>query len=150
MARTTMFERSRTKVRFSNEDMDHLFQVVLGYHTHGGASFGELFHAAAKVEDGDPESWISAFREMGEWIERQAEDLEEQGKASAVPAFLRAFTGYRAAAFLMNPKTDFKRFSKTVESFVRCFRRTIPSFGNPCQPAVSPSMVAICPATSTR
>ena len=65
MARTTMFERSRTKVRFSNEDMDYLFQVVLGYHTHGGASFGELFHAAAKVEDDDPESWISAFREMG-------------------------------------------------------------------------------------
>ena len=43
MAKTTMFERSRTKVRFSNEDMDYLFQVVLGYHTHGGASFGELF-----------------------------------------------------------------------------------------------------------
>jgi hypothetical protein len=65
MAKTTMFERSRTKVRFANEDMDYLFQVVLGYHTHGGASFGELFRAAAKVEDGDPESWISAFREMG-------------------------------------------------------------------------------------
>jgi hypothetical protein len=40
MAKTTMFERSRTKVRFSNEDMDYLFQVVLGYHTYGGASFG--------------------------------------------------------------------------------------------------------------
>ena len=66
MAKTTMFERSRTKVRFSNEDMDYLFQVVLGYHTYGGARFGELFRAAAKVEDGDPESWISAFREMGD------------------------------------------------------------------------------------
>jgi hypothetical protein len=65
MVKTTMFERSRTKVRFSNEDMDYLFQVVLGYHTHGGASFGELFRTASKVEDGEPESWISAFREMG-------------------------------------------------------------------------------------
>jgi hypothetical protein len=91
-----MFERSRTKVRFSNEDMVYLFQVVLGYHTHGGASFGELFHAAAKVEDGDPESWISAFRGMGERIERQAEELEKRGRASAAPAFLPAFTGYRA------------------------------------------------------
>src|SRR3712207_3078576 len=133
MAKTTMFERSRTKVRFSNEDMDYLFQVVLGYHTYGGASFGELFRAAAKVEDGEPESWIPAFREMGARIERQADELEEKGKASAAPTFLRAFTGYRAVAFLMNPKADFERFSETVESFVRCFRKAIPSFGHPCE-----------------
>ena len=126
MAKTTMFERSRTKVRFANEDMDYLFQVVLGYHTHGGASFGELFHAATKVEDGDPESWISSFQEMGKRIERQAAGLEVRGKASAAPAFLRA------AAFLMNPKADFERFSETVESFVRCFRKAIPSFGHLC------------------
>ena len=150
MAKTTMFERSRTKVRFSNEDMDYLFQVVLGYHTHGGASFGELFHAAAKVEEGDPESWISAFREMGKRIERQAEELEVRGKASAAPAFLRAFTGYRAAAFLMNPKADIERFTETVESFVRCFRKAIPGFGNLCEPIRIPFGVAICPATSTR
>ena len=102
MTKTTMFERSRTKVRFSNEDMDYLFQVVLGYHTHGGATFGELFRTASKVEDGNPESWISNFKEMGERIERQAQELEERGMASAAPAFLRAFTGYRAAAFLMS------------------------------------------------
>jgi hypothetical protein len=133
-----MFERSRTKVRFSNEDMDYLFQVVLGYHTYGGASFGELFRAASKVEDGNPESWILAFREMGSRGERQAEELEEKGRASSTPAFLRAFTGYRAAAFLMNPKTDFERFSETVESFVRCFRKAIPSFGHPCDPVRVP------------
>jgi pimeloyl-ACP methyl ester carboxylesterase len=138
VAKTTMFERSRTKVRFANEDMDYLFQVVLGYHTHGGASFGELFRAAARVEDGEPESWISAFREMGARIERQAEELAEQDKASAAPAFLRAFTGYRAAAFLMNPKADLERFSATVESFVRCFRKAIPSFGEPCEPVDVP------------
>jgi dipeptidyl aminopeptidase/acylaminoacyl peptidase len=32
----------------------------------------------------------------------------------------------------MNPKADFERFSDTVESFVRCFRKAIPSFGHPC------------------
>jgi pimeloyl-ACP methyl ester carboxylesterase len=133
-----MFERSRTRVRFSNEDMDYLFQVVLGYHTYGGASFGELFRTASKVEDGEPESWMSAFREMGVRIEHVADELEGKGKASAAPAYLRAFTGYRAAAFLMNPKADFGRFSETVESFVRCFRKAIPSFGNPCEPVHVP------------
>jgi hypothetical protein len=33
LAKTTMFERSHTKVRFFDEDMGYLFQVVLGYHT---------------------------------------------------------------------------------------------------------------------
>jgi pimeloyl-ACP methyl ester carboxylesterase len=51
---------------------------------------------------------------------------------------LRAFTGYRAAAFLMNPKADFERFTETVESFVRCFRKAIPGFGNPCEPVRVP------------
>ena len=134
MAKTTMFERSRTKVHFANEDMDYLFQVVLGYHTYGGASFGELFRTASKVEDGDPESWISNFNQMGARIERQAGELEEMGRTSAAPAFLRAFTGYRAAAFLMNPKADFERFLEIVESFVRCFRKAIPSFSHPCEP----------------
>lgn len=133
-----MFERSRTKVHFANEDMDYLFQVVLAYHTYGGASFSELFRAASKVEDGDPESWISSFREMGARIERQAEGLEESGRTSSASAFLRAFTGYRAAAFLMNPKADFERFLETVESFVRCFRNAIPSFGHLCEPVDVP------------
>jgi len=101
MAKTTMFERSRTRVRFSNEDMDYLFQVALGYHTHGGASFGELFRAASRVEDGEPESWIGAFREMGGRIERQAEELEGRGQASAAPAFFRALTRYPAAPLFM-------------------------------------------------
>lgn len=47
---------------------------------------------------------------------------------------MRAFTGYRAAAFLMNPKADIERFTETVESFVRCFRKAIPGFCNPCEP----------------
>jgi pimeloyl-ACP methyl ester carboxylesterase len=38
----------------------------------------------------------------------------------------------------MNPKTDFERFSETVEAFVRCFRKAIPSFGHPCEPVRVP------------
>ena len=119
MAKTTMFERSRTRVRFSNEDMDYLLQVLLGYHTRGGASFGEIFHTASKVEDREPESWISAFRQMGERLERQAVELEERDRTSAALTYLRAFTGYRGAVFLINPKADFERFSETVGAFVR-------------------------------
>ncbi len=45
MARTTMFERSRTRVRFSNEDTDYLFQVVLGYHTRALPDTAPVFGA---------------------------------------------------------------------------------------------------------
>ena len=44
----------------------------------------------------------------------------------------------RAAAFLMSLKTDFERFSETVEPFVRCFRKAILGFGSSCEPVRVP------------
>ena len=137
--RTTMFQRSRQRVRFANEDMDFLFQWMLGYHTYGGASSGELFSAASKVEDGDPESWTVAFGQLGARLKEQAEKLEAAGKTTGVPqAFLRAFSGYRAAAQMMNPKTDFTRFSQTVAEFKECFERAREGFEHPCEPIEVP------------
>ena len=139
MVKTAMFERSRTKVRFSNEDMDFMFLWILGYHTYGGASIGELFSAASKVADGDPESWTVAFGDLGTQLKKQAEQLETTGKTAGVPqAFLRAFVGYRAAAQMMNPKTDFPRFSQMVAQFRACFERAREGFDYPCEPIQVP------------
>ncbi len=139
MARTAMMQRSRQRIRFGNEDMDFCLQWMLGYHTYGGASSGELLYAASEVEDGDPESWISAFSEMGTRLKGQAEELEAAGKSTGVPqAFLRAFSGYRAAAQMMNPRTDSARFSETVAEFKGCFERAREGFEHPCEPIEVP------------
>jgi pimeloyl-ACP methyl ester carboxylesterase len=136
---TAMLRRSRQQIRFGNEDMDFCLQWMLGYHTYGGASSGELFYAASKVEDGDPESWISAFGEMGARLKEQAEKLETAGKTTGVQqAYLRAFSGYRAAAQMMNPQTDFARFSQMVAEFKACFERAREGFEHPCEPIEVP------------
>jgi pimeloyl-ACP methyl ester carboxylesterase len=127
---TTLFKRSNTGVRFKNEDMDFIFQWLLGYHTYGGASFGELFQAASAIRDGDPESWIAAFLTLGHRLRAHAEELEQAGRQrSAQSAYLRAFTGFRGAAQLMSPLKD-ERFRATVDSFQECFARAMPGFGH--------------------
>jgi hypothetical protein len=104
---TTMFKRSKTRMRFKNEDMDFVFQWLLGYHTHGGASFGELFQAANTIRDGDPATWIEAFLTLGRRLQAHAAELERTGQNRSAPSvYLRAFTGYRGAAQLMSPGKD--------------------------------------------
>jgi pimeloyl-ACP methyl ester carboxylesterase len=127
---TTLFKRSNMRVRFKNEDMDFVFQWLLGYHTCGGASFGELFHAASAIKDGDPASWIEAFLTLGHRLRTYAEELERAGRQrSAQPVYLRAFTGFRGAAQLMSPLKD-ERFRATVDGFEECFARAMPGFGH--------------------
>jgi pimeloyl-ACP methyl ester carboxylesterase len=127
---TTLFKRSNRRVRFKNEDMDFAFQWLLGYHTYGGASFGELFHAASAIRDGDPASWVEAFLTLGQRLRAYAEELERTGRQrSAHSVYLRAFTGFRGAAVLMSPLKD-DRYRATVDSFEECFARAMPGFGH--------------------
>jgi pimeloyl-ACP methyl ester carboxylesterase len=127
---TMLFKRSNVRVRFKNEDMDFVFQWLLGYHTYGGASFGELFQAASAIRDGDPASWIEAFLTLGQRLRASAEELERSGRQrSARSVYLRAFTGLRGAAQLMSPRKD-ERFRATVAGFEECFARATPGFGH--------------------
>jgi alpha-beta hydrolase superfamily lysophospholipase len=128
-----MFQRSTTRARFKNEDMDFVFQWMLGYHTYGAAGFGELFQAASTIRDGDPASWIEAFLALGHRLRTHAEELERTGRQrSAQAVYLRAFTGFRAAAQLMSPIMDV-RFPATVAGFEECFARAAPGFGHPIE-----------------
>lgn len=143
---TTLVKRSRRRVRFKNEDMDFVFQWMLGYHTHGGASFGELFQAASRIRDGDPDSWIEAFLALGQRLRVYAEELERSGRHRSAPSvYLRAFTGFRAAAQLMSPLKD-KQFHATVGAFEECFARAMPGFGHPVEVVDIPFGAQLLPA----
>jgi pimeloyl-ACP methyl ester carboxylesterase len=143
---TTMFKRSKTRVRFKNEDMDFVFQWMLGYHTHGGASFGELFQATRTIRDGDPANWIEAFQTLGRRLQAHAEGLERTGRSRSAPSvYLRAFTGFRGAAQLMSPLKD-ERFRATVEGFEECFARAMPGFGHAVEVVGIPFGTNLLPA----
>ena len=55
--RGDLSERTRTKVKFGQDDFDFFFQWFAGLQTHGGVESGEIFFAASEIVDGDVETW---------------------------------------------------------------------------------------------
>jgi hypothetical protein len=94
-------ERSKTRVKGFNEaEMD--FQLIrhLGSCSYGGASVGECLSTAARIEDGDPLSWVTEFTKLAEHQEEDALKRVAAGHfISARDQFLKACNSYRAAEY---------------------------------------------------
>ena len=132
MNNNRIFERSKIRVRFKNEDMDFLFQWALGYGVYGGLSHGELFAIAAHIEDGNPDSWVKQFHSAGDRLCEQAEQLlTNQKEHSAGQTYLKAFCAYRMAWQLTSAQES--AFRKTLESFKACFRTAMRHLNLPCE-----------------
>lgn len=56
MNKEKLWQRSRQRIRFQNEDMDFYFTWILAHQSEGGTALGECFYAASDIKDGDPES----------------------------------------------------------------------------------------------
>ena len=56
MNKEKLWQRSKQRIYFENDDMDFYFAWILAHQNEGGAAFGECFYAASRVKDGDPES----------------------------------------------------------------------------------------------
>jgi len=97
-------ERSKTRVKgFSDPEMD--FQLIrqLGSSSYGGASVGECLSTAARIDDGDPSSWVTEFIKLAEHQENDALKRAAAGHfISARDQFLKACNSYRAAEYYTN------------------------------------------------
>jgi len=92
------------KVYFSNNDMDFVFQWLLGSVVHGGCSIGECFYTASLMNDGDPQSWEKELTKLAERVEERGKDvLERKHFISAREQYLRAYAYYRAVLGTMVP-----------------------------------------------
>jgi len=131
MSNDRIFERSKVRVRFKNEDMDFLFQWALGYGVYGGLSHGELFAIAAHIEDGKPDSWVQQFHAAGDRFCTQADRLLADHKEySAGQTYLKAFCAYRAAWQLTSAAEP--AFRATIQSFKACFQAALKHLDLPC------------------
>jgi len=132
MNKEKLWQRSKQKVYFQNEDMDFYFTWILAHQNEGGAALGECFYAASRVRDGDPESWYTAWAEMAQRIELQAQQTLERGhRASAREAFLRAFTYYQMASIFIRPRDQ--RLGKTWHKAQSCFRQAAAQLNPPLE-----------------
>lgn len=104
------------------------FLRLLAMAPHEGAEIGEVLEAAAKIKDLDPESWFSAFIEVGTQAEDIATEAEKaRDRVGARRAYLRASNYFRAAQFMLNegPIGHDKRVLVTIERAIANFRKGV-------------------------
>ncbi|MCC2596473.1 prolyl oligopeptidase family serine peptidase [Pusillimonas sp. MFBS29] len=102
-------ERGRTRVAgFANPEMDFQLMRQLGASRYGGASVGECLALVRNIENGVPESWVTAFAAAAQRQEDDAQRRAARGHAvSAYDQYLVASNSYRAAEYytrLTDPK----------------------------------------------
>ncbi|MGE5528181.1 MAG: alpha/beta hydrolase family protein, partial [Patescibacteria group bacterium] len=115
----------RDRYHFRTKHFEFFFEWAVGTAMHGGMATGESFHAACRMKDGDSESWVRAWREMGERVEKRADEALARGHAvTAREAYLRAYCHHRAATAFMDPFTD-QRLQPYLARARACFRRAV-------------------------
>ena len=114
-------KREQVHLRFQNEEMDFMFNWVLGMGEIVGLSHGEIFYAIAGIKDGDPAGWREGFRREGHYLRQRALDFEQEQQAAAGHSFLAAAAAYRASLIYTDPtEASFgTRVSEMEEAFGR-------------------------------
>jgi hypothetical protein len=101
---------------FKEEDFEFLMELALGATYHRGADIAECLSTAARIKDGDAESWYAEWKATGDRIAHTARVCEREGhKASAREAWLRAATYYDTASFFLDSTDDPDRLKPTWE-----------------------------------
>ncbi|MCL6511957.1 MAG: prolyl oligopeptidase family serine peptidase [Anaerolineae bacterium] len=137
MNKEKLWQRSKQRIHFQNEDMDFYFAWILAHQSEGGSALGECLYAASQVKDGDPESWYTAWAEIACRVESQATHALEDGhRVSAREAYLRAFTYHQMAAIFVRPRDQ--RLRETWQKAQWCFRQAAAQFSPPIEPVQIP------------
>lgn len=129
------------RVYFQHPTFAFEFLRVLGESTYGGADINECFLTAARIQDGDYESWFQEWNRTAHRLRAIAEDCRARGhEVSAREAFFRAANYFRCAEFFMHMDigTDDPRALETYDQSVDCFRRAIQWLPTPCDVVTIP------------
>src|SRR5512146_3441854 len=108
------------RLYFKANDMDFVFQWLMGSAVHGGAAIGESYRAASCIRDGDPQSWAREWTALAQRVQRRAAQAVQAGHVvSGREAYLRGAVYYRAVlASLLPTQPEFKAIAGEVRA---CF-----------------------------
>jgi pimeloyl-ACP methyl ester carboxylesterase len=114
-------KREQIHIRFKNEEMDFMFNWVLGFGEIVGLSHGEVFSAISGIKDGDPVGWREGFRREGHYLCQRALDFKQEHPKAAGHSFLAAAYAYRASLQYADPTeaSFMTRVSEMEEAFGR-------------------------------
>ena len=101
---------------FKHGDYEFMMEVALGATYHRGADVGECLATAARIKDGDAESWFTEWNATAERMAHTARSCEDAGhRTSANGAWLRAATYWDTATFFLDSTRDPDRMRPTWE-----------------------------------
>lgn len=119
-------------IYWKDPELDFFWSWMLGGLFCGGGTSGELYYAASRVDEGEPETFISEFTELGARVERLGDEALRSGHAvSAREAFLRANRYYRLAISFMYPREE--RHPDSCRAAERAFRKAAPLLDPPME-----------------
>ncbi len=105
------------------------FLRAISYQVTGGAELGECVAVAARIHEGDFDSWIQEWTRLADRVAQEAEAAMKKGKQiDACRAFLRASNYYRAAEFYASHE-DPRQYALWTRSR-ECFHQAV-SFMSP-------------------
>jgi hypothetical protein len=116
------------KLYFQDQTFSFEFLRVLGESVYGGADVNECFSTAARIQEGNYESWYQAWNETAKRIHQIGAECFSRGHTiSTREAFLRASNYYRCAEFFMHieiGRVD-ERAMETFENSLVCFHKAM-------------------------
>lgn len=90
------------KVFFSQPEFDNQLLRTLSYTPTGGADLGECLNVAAKIKEGDFESWYQEWTNLADRLMTEGYESESNNHhVSASHSFLRASNYYRTSFFFL-------------------------------------------------
>lgn len=96
-----------TVTRFKHDDFRFGFEIALGSVYRGAADAGEVLATAARVKDGDADSWVRAWTATAETLWAAAHEAQAAGRrVSALAHYRRAATYYATALYLIDHASE--------------------------------------------
>ncbi|MFG2415515.1 alpha/beta hydrolase family protein [Streptomyces goshikiensis] len=99
---------------------------------YGGADFGEVVSTAARITEGDYDSWYTEWFTTAGRVSSEAEKALAAGhRVSARDGFLRASNYYRSAEFFLHGKDCDPRHDHAYDRSVECFLAAAALYATP-------------------
>ncbi len=129
--------RQKFKTRFTNADMDFMFNWAVGVSQIVGMSASQIFYALHNLKDGDPKGWRDSLARQAQALIEQAEALfNAEQPVAAGQAYLGAAYAYRSALQYTSPKSaEFLDWACVMERYFQEGSRLI---GVPLRPIEVP------------
>lgn len=134
-----MAQKAKAFRCFKDDEFEFMTELTLGAVYYQGAEVGECLATAARIKNGDAESWYQEWKATGDRVRGIAEGCEQRGhRVSARDAYLRAATYYNNAIYVIDGTPDPSRLVPTWTLHRDCWDKAAALFSPPVEPISIP------------